>query len=30
VFVLDSEKWDSDIPWDECEKSIADGEIEFD
>jgi len=28
--VLDSEKWDSDIPWDECEKSIADGEIEFD
>ena len=27
---LDSEKWDSDIPWDECEKAIADGEIEFD
>ena len=27
---LDSEKWDSDIHWDGCEKEIADGEIEFD
>lgn len=27
---LDAEKWDSDIPWDECEKAITDGEIEFD
>ena len=27
---LDSDKWDCDIPWDECEKAIADGEIEFD
>jgi len=24
------EKWDGDIPWDECEKAIADGEVEFD
>ena len=27
---LDSDNWDCDIPWDECEKAIADGEIEFD
>ena len=27
---LDTEKCDSDIPRDECEKVIADGEIEFD